>query len=72
MNMDTERFYAGLRWPGWRRDVETLGGDKGISVYPFLFAAGADISKRDRRPVSLGELWRVLVEDLPPQLDKSK
>jgi hypothetical protein len=26
--------------PGWRRDVEHLPGDRGISVYPFLFAAG--------------------------------
>jgi hypothetical protein len=72
MSGDLERFYAGLRWPGWRRDVEMLAGDRGISVYPFLSAAGADISKRDRRPVTLAELWGLLVEDLPRQLEQTK
>ena len=65
---DLQVFYKRLRWPGWRREVERLKGDQGISVYPFLFAAGEDISRRSRKPVPLQELWTLHVEDLPKQL----
>jgi hypothetical protein len=64
---DLNVFYKSLRWPGWPREVERLGGDQGISVYPFLFAAGEEIAKRSRRPVPLRELWTLHVEDLPKQ-----
>ena len=56
MNADLDKFYEGLRWSGWRREVEGLSGDKGISVYPFLFTKGESIGKRSRRPVPLQEL----------------
>ena len=68
MTGDLEVFYEGLRWPGWRREVERLSGDRAISVYPFLFSAGEDIAKRSRKPVPLQELWTLTVEDLPKQL----
>jgi len=72
MNSDLEAFYKGLRWPGWRREVQPLTGDRGISVYPFLFASGEDISKRSRRPVPLRELWTLLVEEVPRQLGRAR
>jgi hypothetical protein len=68
MTGDLEAFYKGLRWPGWQREVEKLPGDRGISVYPFLFAAGEPIAKRSRKPVPLEELWSLHVETLPRQL----
>lgn len=70
MTGDLEAFYKGLRWPGWRREVEPLTGDRGISVYPFLFTSGEDISKRSRRPVPVGELWTLHVEEFPRQLGR--
>jgi hypothetical protein len=72
MSGDLDKFYAGVRWPGWRREVEGLDGARGISVYPFLFATGEDISKRSRRPVPLRELWEMLVVDIPTQLSRTK
>jgi hypothetical protein len=68
MSGDLDAFYKGLRWPGWRREVEPLNGDEGISVYPFLFASGDDISKRSRKAVPIRELWTLLVQDIPGQL----
>jgi hypothetical protein len=65
---DLEAFYRGMRWPNWKREVEQLPGNQGISVYPFLSAAGAEIAKRSRKPVPLEELWGLHVEELPKQL----
>jgi len=68
MSGDLEKFYEGARWPGWRREVEALRGDQGISVYPFLFAAGEPIARRSRKAVPLQELWLLHVEEVPRQL----
>ncbi len=49
-----------------------LGGDRGISIFPFLFTEkGIPVSERSRRSVPLDELWRLhldlapLLRDLP-------
>ena len=52
--------------------MEPLTGDRGISVYPFLFASGENISKRSRRPVPIQELWTLLVEEVPRQLGRGR
>ena len=72
MTGDLDAFYEGLRWPGWRREVEPLTGDRGISVYPFQFASGENISKRSRRPVPIQELWTLLVEEVPRQIGRGR
>jgi hypothetical protein len=72
MSGDLNTFYEGLRWSGWRREVEPLSGERGISVYPFLFAAGEEIAKRSRKPVPLEELWTLHLEEVPRQLGNRK
>jgi hypothetical protein len=72
MNGDLEKFYEGSRWPGWRREVDSLPGDRGISVFPFLSAAGENIAKRSRRPVPLQELWILHVQEFPRQLGNKR
>jgi hypothetical protein len=72
MSADLEKFYQGLRWSSWRPEVERLPGDKGISVYPFVWTKGEAIEKRSRRPVPLQELWTLHVEELPRQLGSRK
>jgi hypothetical protein len=61
---DAPRFYEGMRWPGWERDVAALPPDSGISVYPFLWAEGPPIAERSRRPVSIEELWGIHSEGI--------
>lgn len=69
---DLARFYASERWPGWEREVAGLEPGRGISVYPFLWAAGPPVATRSRRAVPLAELWTLEREmaqqltDLPP------
>ena len=53
---DLARFYASVRWPGWEQELAALEPAQGISVYPFLWAAGAPVEARSRRGVPLAEL----------------
>jgi len=55
-------YYETLRWPGWETEVEALGPDQAISVYPPLgFQPSPDtktsIGERSRRAVPARELW---------------
>jgi hypothetical protein len=50
-------FYAPLRWPGWQDEVRKLDGAEAMSFYPFLWAKGAPIGERSRRPVPVEEVW---------------
>lgn len=65
---DLERYYATCRWAGWRTEMGSIGGDKGILVYPFPCADGPDFELRNRSLVPIDELWSLYVEQLPLQL----
>ncbi len=61
---DLKKFYEGYRWNDWQKDIETLDGNSGISVYPFLWTKeGKDINKDSRRPVPIQELWSLHMEE---------
>ena len=64
---DLARFYVSERWPGWEQEVAALEPAQGISVYPFLWAAGEPVAARSRRAVPLAELW-ALEREMAPQL----
>ncbi|MGW2775676.1 DUF2625 family protein [Streptomyces olivaceoviridis] len=53
-----ERFYAGLRWQGWREEAAALELSQGISVVPFLWSKEAheDLAATSRRAVALREV----------------
>lgn len=55
-------FYKGLRWPGWRDDLEELALGHGLSAYPFLWSEQAqdDPAAVNRRPVPMSELIGLL------------
>jgi len=67
---DLEKFYEGLRWPGWQKTVESLKGDRGLVVYPFLFEGTNGGSNASRKPVPITELWTLYVEEAPRQLKR--
>ena len=57
---DLEKFYSGMRWPGWEDEVRELTPARAIHSYPPLFTKeGQDIAAATRRPVPVGELWSV-------------
>jgi len=65
---DLARFNASTRWSGWEAEVGALAGDRAVSFYPFLWAAGPSIGERHRSTVSLDELWRYQMHELPKQM----
>jgi hypothetical protein len=54
------RFYEGLRWASWEREVDALGPDQALSVYPFLGFETTSIGDRQRAPVPARELWTLV------------
>ena len=54
---DLVDFYRDLRWPGWQREVSSLGPDEALSVHPPLIFESTPIGSRSRRPVPARELW---------------
>lgn len=56
------KFYESFRWQGWREEVRALRGDKGFSIYPFLWAEGPSVAERSRREVPTEELWGLQME----------
>jgi hypothetical protein len=69
-----ERFYEGLRWDHWQKDVSKLPGDQAYACYPYLFTKqGQDINKVERIIVPIRELWNLYInmsEKLPGQDNK--
>lgn len=55
-----ERFYEGMRWPGWEREIEMLGPDESMTVYPFLGFQETPVGDRRRRPAPARELWTLV------------
>jgi hypothetical protein len=52
-------FYEDFRWNKWQEDVSHISGDKGILVYPFLWAEGEDLDNRSKKLVPIIELWEL-------------
>lgn len=50
-------FCGGYRWKGWEKDVRSLDGARGYSLYPPLGFGGGPISERSRAAVPIAELW---------------
>jgi hypothetical protein len=55
---DLETYYADSRWPDWQEEIQHLPGDRGMLIYPPLWAAeGGALTDRVRADVPMTELW---------------
>jgi Protein of unknown function DUF2625 len=55
---DVQEFYAGLRWPGWQRELSAARADEGFSLYPPPFSReGRALEVSHRKLVPMTELW---------------
>ena len=57
MSSQLEGFYADFRWPGWAREVASIGPDQALSVAPPLGFDSTPVSERSRLAVPARELW---------------
>ena len=60
---DVRKFYESFRWDNWLEEVKCLEGDKGVLIYPYLWAEGDALSNRTRAIVPIEELWNVNMEN---------
>ena len=59
---DVDGFYADLRWPGWREEAAALRPGQGFIADPPPWDGEApDPGLAKRRPVSLQEVWGVVL-----------
>ncbi len=57
-NGDLKKFYKGLRWDGWEKEISVLDGNKTYSFYPYLWTKeGENINKNTRRPIPIEEQY---------------
>ncbi|WP_179179073.1 DUF2625 domain-containing protein [Pseudomonas sivasensis] len=62
-------FYDGLRWDGWRSDLQELRADQCFSFFPFLWTREGSIDESSRTLIDVGEQFEINVE-LARKLDK--
>jgi hypothetical protein len=62
---DVAAFYESLRWPGWEQEVNTVGGDQAIFIFPFLSTKGPPLEERHHGIVPISELFTLHVSGNP-------
>jgi hypothetical protein len=62
-------FYDGLRWDGWRSDLQELRADQCFSFFPCLWTREGSIDESSRTLIDVGEQFEINVE-LARKLDK--
>jgi Protein of unknown function DUF2625 len=56
---DVKRFYETFRWNGWKEEIQKMNGNKGVLIYPYIWAEGEPVSNRSRSIVPIEELWNL-------------
>lgn len=57
-NSNLEKFYKGLRWKGWQKEVAIISGDQVFNFFPVLWTKeGKDIEKVSRKAVPVQEQY---------------
>ena len=71
-NGNLDKFYDGLRWQNWKKDISTLSGDSVYSFYPNLWSKeGKDINKDTKEVVGVDQQYFTNI-DLRKQLGLEK
>lgn len=69
---DLKRFYSGIRWTTWQKDIQTLKADEVFQIYPPLWSKeGKDIEKDIKNPVPAEENYSYTIQ-LRKQLELDK
>ena len=55
---DLKKFYTGIRWNSWQKDVQSLKADEVFHIFPPLWSKeGKDVEKSLKKPVPAEELF---------------
>ena len=53
---DIDEFYYTMRWKKWTEDIRDIGINKGVLIYPFLWAKECNIENATKQIVPLDEI----------------
>ncbi len=68
---DLEKFYSGIRWKSWRKDIKSMTADEVFNIYPPLWSVeGRDVEKSDKKPVPADEEYLFNLSILKQAADK--
>jgi Protein of unknown function DUF2625 len=54
-----DKFYKGLRWKKWEKEVVEMGADKVVNFYPFLWMKHDKLEDLSRKAVPVQEIWEL-------------
>lgn len=57
-----DKFYEGLRWNGWQKEIKEMSSDRAINFFPFLWTKYDDLEKLSRKDVPIEELWTMQMD----------
>ena len=60
---DIHSFYLNFQWTNWREEVKSIEGNKGVLIYPPLWAEGEEIDCRKRSNIPIRELWELNISN---------
>ena len=59
MQGNIDEFYSTMRWDNWKEDVDNIGINYALLIYPFLWAKECDIEKASKKMVSIDEIIKI-------------
>lgn len=63
VSCNLDEFYADVRWPNWKRDIEELSGSQSLCFVPPLYTEEAkQVTCCYHRPAAVEDQWKVAVE----------
>lgn len=65
-------FYDGFRWSYWEIYTKSIKGDQAINFTPNLWVGENNIDSRDKRIVSVEDLWSIVSDELVNKLDEEE
>jgi hypothetical protein len=69
---EIDKFYEGLRWKKWKKEVKDTGADRVMNFYPFLWTKYDDLEKSSRQDVPIEETWTMQMDVRNQLLNKEK
>ena len=57
-----EEFYSNVRWENWEEDVQAIGFDQALSVYPLIWTNECNIDTASKKAVPIKEVMYLYLE----------
>ncbi|MGV3630069.1 MAG: DUF2625 domain-containing protein [Bacteroidota bacterium] len=73
LNNDLDLFYQGLRWSGWKEEIQTLKPNEVFTFYPPLWSVeGKNINQAVKKMVPVDEQYTVTIDFRNQLLNNTK